>query len=185
MRKRKRKRTARIYYGQNLDSKERLFWTVPFTEAKETVEIDGSVLDAIRGVRGTTIGCHLSNCAKRNSKQFPHPFVMAAFTKSTAFIITKIKKGKPTHAVKYDHSYGDLVELNDKEITKSFVATHPELTDRKFRLRPCRPFRGEQRHHGNTGATNHEKRAIVPRGALKRAVDAGLVTPGLMVAGFE
>lgn len=180
-------KTTRIYYGHNPATGERLYWTVKVRDATKFITIDGTLLDAIRGHAGTTIGCHLSNCAMRNAAVFPHPCKFVAFTRSTALVVTQITRGQPVSAVKYEHSYGKWVERNDKDITKSFIKEHPEVVEREFRLRPPRAmklFRSPP-HHAETGETNHQKRAVVPRGALLRAQDAGLVTTGLTNMGFE
>src|SRR4051812_47105024 len=116
------KRTARIYYGVNPASGDALFWTVRVTDAKEPVTLNGSVLDALNGQRGSVIGCHLSNCAMRNANQFPHPCKFAAFTKATALVVTKIAGGKPTEAIRYRHAYGRLVDLNDTNLSKKYIA---------------------------------------------------------------
>lgn len=143
--------------------------------------INGSVIDALKGARGTVIGCHLSQCAMRNADHFPHPCKFAAFTRSTALIVTKIRAGKPVEAVLYNHGYGRLVDLNDTEISKKYVHDHPELAARKFTLRPPQKMRahipGNPQKHRNGDGTN---RAVVPKGALRRAVQAGLVSPGLL-----
>jgi hypothetical protein len=179
VRKRKPK-TARIYYGISQSSGERLYWTIPFSLAKHDVVIDGTLADAMMGIPGDTIGCHLSKCATRNSAAFPHAFKLAAFNKTTCFIMDRIAKGKPSHMVKYRHSYGKLVDLNDKDIAKTFVREHPELVERSFVLRKMRTRKKVPGAHGDAD----RKRAgnphpVVPRGAMKRALDAGLITADL------
>lgn len=185
MKKQRRKKTARIYYGMNKKTGDRLYWTVRVKDAKQAVDIDGTLLDAIMGERGSTIGCHLSNCGYHNTDKFPHPFKLASFTRSTCLVVTKITHGTPSHAVKYSHSYANLVEINDKKLTKGFIRRHPELAERTFTLRPPRAVRPADRDHTSTGATNYNKRAMVPRGALRRAIDAKLVSPGLVKMGYE
>jgi hypothetical protein len=178
----RRKHTARIYYGVNPSSGEALFWTVRVTDARQPVTLSGSVLDALKGQRGSVIGCHLSNCAMRNANQFPHPCKFAAFTKATALVVTKIAGGKPTEAIRYRHAYGRLVDVNDTKLTKAYVTKHPELAERQFTLR--QPQNGAayvphpQKHREGDGS----KSAKIPRGALARAVKAGLVSPGLVGA---
>jgi hypothetical protein len=186
--KSKRGKQVRIYYAHDPDTGHRLYWTVRLKRATKPVTIDGSVVDAIRGYPGTTVGCHLSNCAraKRNQNAFPHPCLLAAFTKSTALIVTKITKGKPSEAVKYQHSYGAFVDLNDRDVNKTFIKEHPELAEGPFTLRPAREARWFQpKPHTNPGGTPVNPRAVVPRGALQRAVTAGLVTAGMKNMGFE
>lgn len=176
------KHTARIYYGANPASAEALYWPVRVKHATKGVQINGSVIDALKGARGTVIGCHLSQCAMRNADHFPHPCKFAAFTRTTALIVTKIKGGKPVEAVLYNHGYSRLVDLNDTDISKKYVHDHPELADRKFTLRPpqktrkANPPRGTQEHRNGDGT----KSAVVPKGALRRAVQAGLVSAGVL-----
>lgn len=189
MTKRKRthgrpRNTARIYYGANPASGEPLYWKVRVKNATESVQVNGSVIDALKGARGTVIGCHLSQCAMRNAEHFPHPCKLAAFTKATALIVTKIARGRPTEAVRYRHAYGRIVDLNDTGATRAIVKQHPELADRTFRLcppqtqRPYKPGSHKQEHRDGNGKNS----STVPRGALSRAVKAGLVSPGLMAA---
>ena len=178
-RKQQRRATARIYYGDHR-TQPVLYWTVKVRLAKKPVTIDGTLLDAIRGTPGSTIGCHLSNCAHRNTDAFEHPCYFAAFTKTTCLVVEKITRGQPSHAVKYRHGYGDLVEINDKKVNNRFIRRHPELAERQFVLRPPRKMRPLGRDHTSTYAAPYHKRALVPRGALKRAIDAGLVSPGLV-----
>lgn len=171
-----RRKTARVYYGTD---KVKLFWTVVVSDAKKNVTIDGSLLDAITGKKGQTIGCHMSNCAMRNQAAFPHPVVLAAFTKRSALIVDKIVKGQPAHAIRYHHKYSWLVNLNDTDSEKSIIKMHPELVERQFTLQtpwknPTRAGRGITK-----GKISGVKMAKVPRGALARAKRAGLITAEL------
>jgi hypothetical protein len=175
------KHTARIYYCANPASADALYWKVRVKHATQRVVINGGLLDALKGERGTTIGCHLSNCSMRNAEHFPHPCLLVSFTNATALIVTKIARGKPAEAVLYHHSYSGLIDLNDADITKKFVKDHPDIAARKFTLRPPQKPRvraplGAQIHRNGDGT----KRAVVPKGALRRAVQSGLVSPGLL-----
>lgn len=177
---RKKQRLARIYYGRDNESNEPLYWIVRVTDARHVVEMNGSLADAILGTPGSTIGCHLSNCAKRNAKVFPHPCKVAAFTKTSCLIVTEVKNGSPTKAVKYAHSYGDLVELNDKDHGKNHIKAHPELAEKVFRLRLPPKDHGKSTWKHTRRAEGAPRRTKIPHGALKRAIDAGLVSPGLL-----
>lgn len=176
-----RQKTARIYYG--VSEGEPLFWRVRVTDAKGPVQMPGTLVDALTGKAGATIGCHLSNCAKRNAEVFPHPVKFASFIKSTAYIVTKIKNGQATDAVRYRHSYSELVDLNDSDKNRRKVRDNPLLAERTFTLYPpqaARPhrhhgYRPPEAHEGTTG----ELRAVVPRGALARAQRAGLINAAL------
>ena len=180
--------TTRVQYGTG---KVPLYWTVNVTDAKKDVTIDGTLMDALLGTPGETIGCHLSNCAKANADRFPHPFIVAGFTKSTCIVITKITGGAPSHGKRYVHSYGTLVDLNDTDKTRRMVQATPKLAERQFILRaPAGTARKGARHartvprderkqRGWNEKGTGEKRPAVPRGALARARKAGLVTADL------
>lgn len=175
------RRTRRIYYGP--EGKETsMWWTVKVSDARKSVKLRGDLLHALRGTAGVTIGCGLSNMAmdKANSAAFPHPCLLAAFTKGTALIVDKVSKdGSPAHAVLYAHSYPHITLANDRGELKKLVLKNPALMQRQFTLRPPR------KHHSppgaNSGTTSGEKRGtfgrgnFVPRGALARAVAAGRI----------
>ena len=175
------KKTTRIYYGRDEDG-EPLFWTVPVIDAKKSVKINGTLAHAMAGVAGHTIGCHLSKCCKANAAAFPHPVKYPAFTQTRAIIVTEVKNGRPSKAIRYSHSYGELVHLNDTDKQKRYLRDHPEIAERSFTLSPprkdvARPQKVKPRPRG---VYTDEKRAIVPRGALRRAVEAGFVSPGVL-----
>jgi hypothetical protein len=178
----KSRKTARIYYG--VSDGEELFWRVTVEDAKNVVKMPGSLIDALSGKAGATIGCHLSNCAQRNANVFPHAVKMASFTKSTALIITAIKNGQPAHAVRYRHEYSELVDLNDTDKNRRKVKANPKLAERTFTLYPPqvpRSARPGQSRPGGPSLVTGEKRAVVPRGALARAQRAGLINAAIPV----
>jgi hypothetical protein len=178
---------ARIYYGRDEEG-EPLFWTVKVRDGKRKVNMNGSLADAMAGAAGTTIGCHLSVCCQRNAAEFEkqagHACKMASFTSNTALIVTKIKNGQPVEAVRYAHSYGQLVALNDTDPKKNYLKKTPDLVEREFTLKPPQKRAVPGAHNSKNVSAERagSKRQMVPRGALKRAVDAGLVNPGLMAA---
>lgn len=180
--RRKRRDFGRIYYGTN---NTKLFWKVKINNATKDVVLNGSLLDAIKGKPGQTIGCHLSNCALRNQSAFPHPVHMAAFTRSSALVVDKITDGRPSHAVRYRHQYAALVDLNDTDHGKSYLKKHPEVAEREFILR--KPVAHKSAPVGS-GGKNDTRRSHstgghrVPRGALRRAQAAGLITADLAKA---
>ena len=155
------------------------------TDAKKDVVVNGTLKDALLGTPGQTIGCHLSHCALNNAKLFPHPFILASFTASTCSIVTKITNGAPSRAVRYIHSYGKFVDLNDTDKNKDTILKNPKLANRSFVLRaPAGNYRRGARHRVNTtaGKSNGASSHVVPRGALARARKAGLVTADLSSA---
>lgn len=151
------------------------------TDAKKTVKIDSTVADAMAGKPGVTIGCHLSKCAQRNAVAFPHDFKLASFTKGSCLVIDKIKNGKPHSAWRYCHRLGALVDLNDKDKNKSYVKTHPEMVERKVTL--YAPYQYERSYRGQDrqarSLSTGSKASLVPKGALARAVAAGLINADL------
>jgi hypothetical protein len=101
-----KKRTKRIYYGP-VGHETEMYWTIEVSDAQSNVVINGNVLHALRAHRGMTIGCGLSRMAidETNAAAFPHPALLASFTKATAIIMDKLKKdGSPAHGILYDHS---------------------------------------------------------------------------------
>jgi hypothetical protein len=180
------KNFARIHYGANPASGEPLYWRVRVRDAKELVRVNGRVIDAIKGVPGNTIGCHLSHCVMDNERAFSHPVKLASFTRSVAYIINKIKGGRPVEAFRYTHACSDLVDLNDTDVSKRYVREHPEIAGRSFVLRP--PVkRGQRRKSARTHGEAAERQSrprikttAPPRGALARAAMAGLVSKGFL-----
>jgi hypothetical protein len=177
---------ARITYAANPATGHPLYWRVLVRDAKKPVRVNGRLFDAIKGEPGAIIGCHLSHCALRNAEAFPHPCLLPVFTRTTALIVSKIKRGQPVEAVRYRHGYSELVDLNDTDITKSYVQDHPEITERSFLLSPpaartprslpappARPKRGGSSSHAGP-------QRGVPKGALARAAKAGLINKGLL-----
>lgn len=174
--KNRARKRAKFYYSW--DPHPRLYWWVKVKPAAKSVTLNGTLAHAIQGYPGTTIGCHLSNCAsdKKNKSAFPHPCLMAAFTATTALILTKIKDGSGVEAVEYHHSYRWLVELNDKKTDNSFIEQHPELFDREFVLRP---WKKHKRRGGVATGTSKPRPKIASYanyGALLRSQKAGLIT---------
>lgn len=172
----RRVRTKRIYFGP--DGKETsMWWDVRYRDATSSVSLNGSLKHAIEGIAGKTVGCTMSNCAFDNAKAFPHPALLIVFTKSTCLVVDKLdKKGQPCHAVRYGHNYGRIVEANDKGVIKKIVKDDPSYMDRKFTLTPPRVQRPTGPHGGHAKRSERTNRTYTPRGALKRAVDAGLIS---------
>src|SRR5262245_57998651 len=82
MKRKRRRKTLRVYYGVNKYTGKHFDWTVPFPDARRDVVMKGTLADAMMGKAGQTIGCHLSHAAARNRSLFPHGFEFAAFTKA-------------------------------------------------------------------------------------------------------
>jgi hypothetical protein len=177
---RRRRKTRRIYYGPPGSTEP--YWNVKVKPATKSVRINGTLEHAIRGISGATVGCTLSNCADANKKAFGHEFIMAVFTKKTCIIITKMRNGEPSEGIEYYHDYSDIVMLNDKGLKKHFK-DNPHLVERTFTLRPPEKVRvrpNSERPSGPRVANpTGEKRSFAPRGAMERAVTAGLLGKGV------
>jgi bisphosphoglycerate-dependent phosphoglycerate mutase len=86
--------------------------------------------------------------------------------------VEKIHNGQPTHGVRYAHTYGLLVELNDNDLKKKYVRDHPEWIERQFVFTPPKVRLKRKYAHGNDDGS---QRVYVPRGAKARAQAAGLI----------
>ncbi len=176
-RPRKARKTARIYYGMSADGP--LYWVVKVTDAKETVHIKSTIADALLGKPGTTIGCHLSQCAKRNAAAFPHAVKLASFTKASCLIIDQIKNGRPIHAWRYFHLLGPLVDLNDKDKLKRRIKANPALVERTIALYHPYQYETSDRKITSKGTKypkgDYSKVSKVPKGAMARAINANLI----------
>jgi hypothetical protein len=177
------RKTTRLYYGQHPETGKRLYWTLKVKNATKPVILNGTVADAMAGGAGTSIGCHLSNTARANKDAFSHPALYISFTKSVALVVTNIVNGKPSHCIRYRHSYGKYVDLNDADPTKAVVKAHPELFNRRFTLGVYKDTPKGKKHHWKpeygrqeTGARSKQQMA---RGELARMHKARLVIPNL------
>lgn len=173
----KQLRKTKLYYAIDPEEGNHLYWCVPTEDAKQEVIINGTLADAMRGKPGMTIGCHLSNCAMRNAKEFPHPVKLVAFTRRSCFVVTKIANGAPAHCVRYKHTYSDLCDLNDKKVDKNDVLReHPEIVEREFMLLVPRKKDRVKITGPHDTTRDIAQLPKVPSGALRRARDAGLIT---------
>lgn len=173
----KYRRTKRIYCGPPGHETEK-WWDVAVTAAKKDIAINGNVLDALRAFPGVTVGCALSHVAKSNANAFGHPVYLVSVTKSMLLAVDKLnRQGHPCHAVQYAHSYGHITDKNDSGTLKKMVKDDPQIIERSFNLRvprdPRKPEGASAHSTANTG-TNRTK-AFIHRGALQRAVKAGLI----------
>jgi len=170
--------TRRIYFGPP-GHERAAYWTVKISRARKPVLINGSVLHALKAHAGVTIGCALSLTATdpANKRNIPHPVFLASFTKSSALLVDRLKKdGTPMHAVWYGHSYPWIVEQNDKGTLKELVKEDPSLMEREFALRPPRLHRpGVGGGGARTGKGTNRATATLHRGAMARAVSAGII----------
>jgi hypothetical protein len=175
------RKTTRLYYGLNEQTGERLYWVLKVTNATKPVKLNGSVLDAMKGKPGLSIGCHLSQTAKTNKDCFPHPVVYVSFTRTVALVVTEIKNGAPTKCVRYRHNYSFYVDLNDKDPTKTLVQNHPHLFNRQFTLSPYKETKQPAHWKPEYGRQQTGKRNNLGMmyGEMRRLYDAGLVRANL------
>jgi len=172
------RKTTRLYYGMT-NTGEALYWVMKVKNATKTVALNGTVLDAMKGEAGLSIGCHLSQMAERNKALFGHPALYISFTKSVALVITKIAGGKPTNCVRYRHNYSKYVDLNDKDPSKKVVKEHPELFERQFTLLPYKTQENHWKPEYGRKETGQRSKFRTMSGEIARLRKAGLVLQGL------
>ena len=63
-----RGRRQRMYWGRDKDTKQRLYFKVFVSPAKQPVKIRGDILSAMMGEPGVSIGCELSNCGWKHNQ---------------------------------------------------------------------------------------------------------------------
>lgn len=171
--KQRKRQLSRIYYGP--DGRETsMYWTVPVTDAKKPVTINGSAAAALRAHRGKTVGCALSLAGMENAEQFGHDVYLISVTKSTMLVVDRLNKdGSPAHAVRYGHGYGEIIDSNDDGTLKKIVKERPEIMERPFHLRPPRKRpTGPHGEHTRTSVSGAHRVYAHQRGALARAVKA-------------
>lgn len=186
MKRKQNNNTAKIYYS--FDPGPRLYWKVKVKNATKAVTLNGTLAHALSGYPGSTISCHLSNCGmdKHNKAVFPHPCHLVSITPTTAYVVTKFKDGKAVEAIRYLHSYRELVELNDTKVDDKFIKSNPSLFERSFTLRP---YKTQINRGGVHTGTNKQRprvminaHAFTHKGALRRAEKAGLITKPVAAA---
>jgi len=117
-----------------------------------------------------------------NADAFPHPCLLAAYSQSRTDIVSKLgPDGLPSECVRYQHHYGEYVELNDIDKHKEFIRANPHLAERPFTLGAILTKKRQikQRVKGQKKmpvATGGFRKSFIPKGALKRAVDAGIIS---------
>lgn len=183
--KRRKQRYVKIYYKEPSESLPKgRYWLAKIVDATKSVTINGTFEDAMQGEPGVTIGCHLSICAKRNKHNFSHPVLFAAFTQSRCDIVSEFvertaKRPYDCIAYRYKHPYGQWVKLNDEDEQKEWIKKNPEKANRPFTLGAIRPKVRqiiENTEPAEDSGTSGFRQSFVPRGALRRAIAAGLVS---------
>lgn len=177
-----KRRDRRIYYGPPGFERSK-WWTVKVRDAKQDVTLNGRMEHVLKSRAGVDVGCTVSNMGadEKNSSAFPHPVHYVVVHKNSALVVDSLKKnGDPKTAVLYAHSYGAIVDKNDDRSIKKFALEHPDIIERSFTLRV--PRKSVAPHGPNGTWANESKRkhgtgprSYMPRGALRRAVKAGLI----------
>lgn|SRR5262245_11574673 len=188
--RKKKRQTVRIPYGPPGDEKQ-MYWTVDVQPAKQVVSFDGSVEAAMNAYPGVSVGCAISNAAKDNPKDFPHPLYLMDVRKNVAHAVYDLNKdGSPRKAYTYAHNLGKLVDMNDTGELKEAVKDEPAIIERLLHLRPPRKQQSrraqpakkdppDSKRDGPEPGETSERQAAPPtrkyKGALRRAVKAGLI----------
>lgn len=185
MTKRRKQRYVKIYYKEPSDALPKgRYWIAKIIDAKVPVTINGNFEDAMQGVPGVTIGCHLSVCTMRNKKAFPHEVLFAAYTQSRCDIISEFvertnRRPYDCIAYRYKHPYGQWVKLNDEDEQKEWIKKNSEKAERPFTLGVVHPKSRqivESTEPAEDSGTSGFRKSFVPRGATRRALAAGLIS---------
>ena len=169
------KRQKNLFVG-NPDEPGSIVMKAVYTDAKEVVRITGEQKHALMADRGDPAYCAMANVIKGNGIKFPHPVLIPFVTKSSVYIVIGRRKDGVYKAVRYGHSFGSSVDLNDV----GYLRKHPELMEREFTLRPPRDRRGLVRSGDRSRIRKGDpRRPHAPWGTYKRAVKAGLITSGV------
>lgn len=173
-----RRRRVCIDYGPP-GREKKVRWPITVTDARRNVTITGNLAAALRAHPGVTIGCALSEFARENAEAFGHPVLLVSVNPSNMVVVDRQdRNGQPTHGVRYLHSYGrTIVDNNDTGALRALAREKPGLVERDFILRAPKARRQVPgtHDHGNRANPSTTRRVFVPRGALRRAVKAGLI----------
>jgi len=141
------------------------------------VILKGEVYHFQNGMAGLTTSCALSNMwtDPKNSTRFQHPAkIGTAVLKSRAYVLTGEKQNLPRYAV-YAHNHGNLVDMNDDKLITRIIQNHPEDLEREFEFRAVSDIKRKIKpsvRKTNVGL----RKPFYPRGAIARAVKAGLMS---------
>jgi len=165
--------TAKIHYGP--PGKSDLYWRVKISNASKSLVLSAKLFHALNGHAGSTIACAISNCAMEHKTLFSHPVHFVAVTKTRILVVDKLKDGAPAHAVRYAHNRPDIVDIQDTK-SKRFMKKHAALLEGDVTLSPPPVAKTRAGDGRAKGPYNGRKRAFAHRGALQRAVRAGLIS---------
>lgn len=176
---RKQIKMHRIYYGKQKDKK--LYWPVKVRDARVSINIPHHVKNVLQGKRGMSLACmRARDCMDAGENIFGHPCLLAEWLDSVAYIVTKITKGKPSHAVRYRHTDLTQKQFDNGSITREEMIEQgfgegwtrlgpPQRRDSSSYRPPSDKTRERSGHHAG------ESMKPIARGAWERARRAGLV----------
>jgi len=173
----KRQQRVKVYFGP--DGNPNLFWNIKVKNATKDVNISGKMIHALNGASGLTVGCHLSNAVAdaENRDAFGHDVKLVVVTKTRMVAVTRITGGLPSEGILYHHKLGKFVDLNDTKKSKAFIKNNPDFFEREFAFLAPRKRPPEKKGgHGRAApGTEKSRSAVIPNGAMRRAVKAGLI----------
>jgi len=143
----------------------------------KNVILKGEVYHFENGMAGLTMSCGFANMwtDPKNSTRFMHPAKKGTVViKSRAFVLTGEKKGILRYAA-YGHNHGALVDLNDERLTYQIIKNHPEELEKEFEFRAITTIKRSGKPSVKRTVVGPRK-AFTPRGALRRAEKAGIIT---------
>jgi hypothetical protein len=153
-------------------------------DAERDVRVQGHALHIVNGKPAVTFACGLANMSfdPVNAHCFPHSVVLPVFMKTIGFIVTgekcfveELDTELPV-AVRYSHKYGKLTELNDEGKAQELARTNPLYFEREFLFQVPKKTPHWPGAHITVLPNGSTKRAYMPRGSLRRAYKAGLIS---------
>jgi hypothetical protein len=173
-----------LFHNFRYDPRDmRRLFKVKCSPATRKVELKRSDIDVLTSRRGTSVGCTNSNCAVRMGRAaFGHDVFLADFTKTSVYIVDKLdKNGQPKHCIWYKHNDGATIDMNDHVVNRKDLLRSLDM-GKTVVLRPPRTRIGRviAKSHSHTPSAESrtqetERRKPVAYGAMRRAVEAGLL----------
>ena len=186
--KKSSRRTVRMYSDVvltadgTIDQKRSRWNTVWFSDGKDRIEVpiqmNGEFLDKVK--RGSTYECVLAKgtmaWAKANPDLLPHDFIYVYVTRSAIYVVDEYKSGQPFHAYRYMHGFSHMTKTFDTITTAQFKKRF-EGEGFTLVLKPGRKYRAGESTVGGNGKGGSRAHTVT-RGALERAIAAGLIPAG-------
>lgn len=178
-RKKNHMRLVRLY----LDAVRGDYFYTTFTDAKTVIDVPMPLKTLAEARRGYPWECWLAasiqNFANKNPKAFPHKVLFVYVIRSTIYIVSRKKNGQPSHAVRYFHDFGPLTKAFDQMSRAAFVKyINGDESVQVLRLRPAKTRKDAQHKDAERTEDRTGRKpglgVCVSRGAMRRAIDAGL-----------